>query len=206
MLDLPATTDLRRIITKKRIFEHFGAEMNPERRKRFDGEIARITIVNEVSSATVNIPAGETVHSFFVLLIQLKQKDFDQQNIAYVAKLFGQKILMVLETDGFQRLALWHTRLIMNEWVRPKTLRIELGGLSLDQAWARIVTSIAGIPMDTQSTLDEQLEQSAQRDKLNKEIARMEKLAWAERQPKRKMELAERIKVLKAELEDKQNG
>lgn len=202
MLGLPATTELRRIITKKRIFEHFSAEMNPERKKRFDGEIARITVVNEVSSASVNIPAGETVNSFFVLHIQLKQKDFDQQNIAYVAKLFGQKILMVLEVDGYQRLALWQTRLIMNEWVRPEMLRIELGGLSLDQAWARIVTSIAGISMDTQSTLDEQLELCAQRDKLNREIARLGKLAWAERQPKRKMELAERIKVLKAELED----
>lgn len=205
MLGLPPATELRRIITKKRIFEHFGEEMNAERRKRFDGEIARITVVNEVSPASVNIPAGEAIHSFFVLLVQLKRKEFDRQNIAYVAKLFKQKILMVLEADGVQRLALWQTRLIMNDWSRPEALRIELGGLNLDQAWARIVTTMAGIKMDAQAPLDEQLEKSAQREKLTKKIDRLEKLAWTERQPKRKMALAERIKALKAELEDEKS-
>lgn len=201
MLGLPVATELRRIITKKRIFEHFGAEMNPDRRKRFDGEIARITVVNEVSSASVNIPDGETVHAFFVLLIQLRRKDFDQQNVAFVAKLFGQKLLMVLEAEGQQRLALWQMRLIMSEWTRPEALNVELSGLNLDQVWARIVTSIAGIQLDTQSTLDEQLELSAQRKKLTKAIARLEKQAWVERQPKRKMEILQGINRLHRELE-----
>ncbi len=200
MLGLPTTTEIRRIITKKKVFEHFGAEISPERRKRFDSEISRMTIVNEVSSESVNIPEGETVHSFFVVYIQLKQKDFDQQNISYVAKLFGQKLLMVLEAEGQQRLALWQTRLIMNEWLPPDELTIELVGLNLDQAWAHIVTGIAGIQKDDTHTLDEQLELSAQRNKLMKEIARLEKLAWTERQPKKKMEISAQIKMLKERL------
>ncbi|MEG1843389.1 MAG: DUF4391 domain-containing protein [Clostridia bacterium] len=67
--------------------------------------------------------------------------------------------------------------------------------------WARIVTSIAGIQLDTQSTLDEQLELSAQRKKLTKAIARLEKQAWVERQPKRKMEILQDINRLHRELE-----
>lgn len=200
MLGLPVATEIRRSITKKKVFEHFGADMNPERRKRFDSEIARMTVVNEVSPSSVNIPDGENVHSFFVMLVQLKQKNFDQQNIAFVAKLFGQKILMVLEAEGQQRLALWQTRLIMNDWLQPGALTVELTGLNLDQAWAHIVTGIAGIKKDDAHTLDEQLAISAEREKLTKDIERLEKLAWAEHQPKKKLELAAKIRELRAAL------
>lgn len=200
MLGLPAATEVRKIITKKKIFEALGASMNPERRKRFDGEIARVTVVNEVSPASVNIEDGETVHSFFVLLIQLKHKDFDQQNIGYVSKLFGQKLVMVLEAEGLQRLALWQTRLIMGDWAESETLSIELSGVDLDQAWAHIVTGIAGIESEGENSLDEQIVLADRRKKLEREIERLEKKAWTERQPKRKVELAKRISKLKQEL------
>ena len=42
------------------------------------------------------------------------------------------------------------------------------------------------------------------REKLEREIARLEKLAWAEKQPKRKMELVRQIKELNQQLEDLQ--
>ena len=49
MLGLPASTEIRKVITKKKVFEHFGADMSMERRKSFDADIGRITLVNEVS-------------------------------------------------------------------------------------------------------------------------------------------------------------
>ena len=51
-------------------------------------------------------------------------------------------------------------------------------------------------------TLDEQLVLQQKREKLQKEIARLEKLAWIEKQPKRKMELARQ----KKKLEEEYNG
>ena len=36
MLGLPASTEIRQVITKKKVFEHFGQEMSAERRKSFD--------------------------------------------------------------------------------------------------------------------------------------------------------------------------
>ena len=58
MLGLPASTEIRKVITKKKVFEHFGADMSVERRKSFDADIGRITLVNEVSPVSVNIAAG----------------------------------------------------------------------------------------------------------------------------------------------------
>ena len=47
------------------------------------------------------------------------------------------------------------------------------------------------------NTLDEQIAADEKRQKIEREIARLEKLARAERQPKKKFELVQRIKQLK---------
>jgi hypothetical protein len=200
MLGLPQSTQIRKAITKKKVFERFGAEMNPERRKRFDGDIARITLTNEISPVSVNLEAGEEIKSFFVVLIGLRQKEFDPQSIAFIARMFGQKLLMVLEADEQQRLALWQTKLIMGEWATPESLHINLIGLNLDEVWENIVARIAGIEMEQGNTLDEQLAIADRREKVQKEITKLEKLARAEKQPKRKFDLVQRIRQYREEL------
>lgn len=200
MLGLPASTEIHRLITRKRVYEHFGADMNAERRKRFEADIARMVLINEVSPVSINLPAGEQVQSFFVLQVTLKGKEFDAQNIALLARLFGQRLVMMLEYEGRQRLALWQGRLYLTEWADAGAWTLPLTGLNLDQAWEHIVAQIAGIDREPGRDLDEQLAQAAQREKLQKEIARLEKQARAERQPKKKFEIVQRIFRLKGEV------
>lgn len=200
MLGLPASTEIHRLITRKRVYEHFGADMNAERRKRFEADIARMVLINEVSPVSINLPAGEQVQSFFVLQVTLKGKEFDAQNIALLARLFGQRLVMMLEYEGRQRLALWQGRLYLTEWADAGAWTLPLTGLNLDQAWEHIVAQIAGIDREPGRDLDEQLAQAAQREKLQKEIARLEKQARTERQPKKKFEIVQRIFRLKGEV------
>ena len=201
MLGLPASTEIHKLITRKRVYEHFGADMSAERRKRFEADIARMVLTNEVSPVSINLPAGEQVQSFFVLQVTLKEKEFDAQNIALLARLFGQRLVMMLEYEGRQRLALWQGRLYMTEWADAGAWTLPLTGLNLDQVWEHIVAQIAGIDREPGRALDEQLAQAAQREKLQKEIARLEKQARAERQPKRKFELVQKIKAKQQEME-----
>ena len=200
MLGLPASTEIHMLITRKRVYEHFGADMSAERRKRFEADIARMVLTNEVSPVSINLPAGEQVQSFFVLQVTLKEKEFDAQNITLLARLFGQRLVMMLEYEGRQRLALWQGRLYMTEWADAGAWTLPLTGLNLDQAWEHIVAQIAGIDRDPGRALDEQLAQAAQREKLQKEIARLEKQARAERQPKKKFELVQKIKAKQQEM------
>ena len=200
MLGLPASTEIHMLITRKRVYEHFGADMSAERRKRFEANIARMVLTNEVSPVSINLPAGEQVQSFFVLQVTLKGKEFDAQNIALLARLFGQRLVMMLEYEGRQRLALWQGRLYLTEWADASAWTLPLTGLNLDQAWEHIVAQIAGIDREPGRDLDEQLAQAAQREKLQKEIARLEKQARAERQPKKKFELVQKIKAKQKEM------
>lgn len=206
MLGLPASTEIHKLITRKRVYEHFGADMSAERRKRFEADIARMVLTNEVSPVSINLPAGEQVQSFFVLQVTLKEKEFDAQNIALLARLFGQRLVMMLEYEGRQRLALWQGRLYLTEWADAGAWTLPLTGLNLDQAWEHIVAQIAGIDREPGRALEEQLAQAAQREKLQKEIARLEKQARAERQPKKKFELVQKIKAKQQEMEELSHG
>ena len=202
MRGLPASTEIHKLIPKKKVYEHFGAEMSAARRKKFDADIARMALVNEVSPLSVNLPVGDTVKNFFVLQVGLKSRDFDPQNIALLARLFGQRLLMVLVFEDQQRLAVWQTRLIMTDWAAEDSIELPFNGLTLERVWENIVAFIAGIEMQQGESLDEQLDAAAQKAKLAKEIERLEKRAWAEQQPKKKMVLKAKIDELKQKLNE----
>ena len=199
MLGFPAATEIKKLITKKKVYEHFGAEMSAERRKRFDADIARMTLVNEVSPVSLNLEPGETVQNFFILHVVLKSKDFDPQNISYLSRLFGQRLVMVLEVDQQKQMAVFQTRLYMTDWSEADSLRLPLVGLNLDRVWENIVSQIADVEMEPGRSLDDQLAVAARREKLQREIARLEKQARAERQPKKKFELVQKLNKLRIE-------
>ena len=85
MLGLPKATELNKQLPKNAIYAKF--QMNTAEKAKIDADISRITIVNEVSSAKVNIADGEQVKSFFVLLVALKKKDFEDKTIITISKL-----------------------------------------------------------------------------------------------------------------------
>ena len=164
--------------------------------------ISRITIVNEVSPAKINIAEGEQVKSFFVLLVALKRKDFEEKTIITISKLIPQNMILVLECAGEVKLAIYHTKLMQTNWKRKEDLSIELKGLNMDTVWENIIVQIGGITVEQGNTLDEQIAVDEQRMKIQKEIDRLTKQAKNEKQPKKKFELAQRINKLKQELEE----
>ena len=95
MLGLPKSTEMSKQLPKKAIYAKF--QMNTAAKGKIDADISRITIVNEITPNKVNIPAGDEVKSFFVLLVTLKRKEFDEKTIATLSKLIPQNILFILE-------------------------------------------------------------------------------------------------------------
>lgn len=198
MLGLPKATELSKQLSKNAIYAKF--QMNTAEKAKIDADISRITIVNEVSAEKVHIAAGDQVKSFFVLLVALKKKDFDDKTIITISKLIPQNMLLVLECGNEAKLATYHTKLMQTEWKRKEALSVELKGLNLDSAWENIIMQIGGITIDQGNTLDEQIAADEHRQKIEKEIAKLEKQARAEKQPKKKFELVQQIKKLKDEL------
>ena len=198
MLGLPKATELSMQLPKNAISAKF--QMNTAEKAKIDADISRITIVNEVSADKVHIAAGEQVKSFFVLLVALKKKDFDDRTIITISKLIPQNMLLVLECGDEAKLATYHTKLMQTGWKRKEELSVELKGLNMDAVWENIIVQIGGITVEQGNTLDEQIAVDEYRHKIEKEIAKLEKQARAEKQPKKKFELAQQIKKLNDEL------
>lgn len=198
MLGLPKTTEMSKQLPKKAIYTKF--QMNTAAKAKIDADISRITIVNEITPNKVNIPAGEDVKSFFVLLVSLKKKEYDEKTIATLSKLIPQNILFVLEYENESRLAIYHIKVMQTEWKPTENQQIELHGLNLDTVWENIVKSLECGVWNEELSLDENLALHEQQEKLQKQITKLKKQARTERQPKKKFELHQKITKLKKEL------
>ncbi|WP_195549251.1 DUF4391 domain-containing protein [Dorea longicatena] len=199
MLGLPKTTEMSKQLPKKAIYTKF--QMNTAAKEKIDADISRITIVNEIAPNKVNIPSGEDVKSFFVLLVSLKRKEYDEKTIATLSKLIPQNILFVLEYEDESKLAIYHTMVMQTAWMPTEEQKVELKGLNLDTVWENIVIAVGGVNIEKGNSLDEQIEINEKKQKLEKEIAKLEKQARAEKQPKKKFELVLKVRSLKQEMD-----
>ena len=203
MLGLPQATELNKLLPKKAIYAKFN--MNTAAKDKFDADISRIAIVNEISPQTVKtLTATEEVPSFYVLLVSLKKKDYDERTVAQLFRLIDQKMLLVLEYQDECRLAIFHTKLIQSDWQKTDDCTVTLRGLDMSAVWQNVVTQVGGIQIEEGHSLEQQIAADDQRAKIQKEINRLEKLARKETQPKKKFELVQKIQELKA-INEKSN-
>jgi len=201
MLGLPKSTELNKQLPKKAIYAKFN--MNTAAKEKFDADISRISIVNEISPQTIKtIAPSDEVPSFYVLSVSLKKKEFDERTIAQISRLINQNMLLVLEYDSECKLAIFHTKLLQSEWKKTADCTVQLRGLDMNSLWQNVVTQVGNIEIEQGNTLEQQIAQDEQKAKLQAEIERLEKQARKETQPKKKFELVQKINDLRKKLED----
>ena len=199
MYGLPHTTEIRKQLPKKAIYAKF--ELKPAQRDGFDADVSRIDIVAVVSPTTVPaIASGEDIKEFYVLAVQLKRKDYDEKNIAMLSKLIPQNILFALQYEDETQLAVYHTKLIKSDWKSTTETDIRLSGLNLDTVWENIIKDIGEIQVQEGKTLTEQIADDERLAKLKKQIEELERKCRAERQPRRRLELYEKLTMLKKQF------
>jgi hypothetical protein len=202
MFNLPKTTEIRKNIYKRTIYQKFPKELSENKKDCFDKEIKKITVINEISEQSVNIRGTENLSAIFVVLIELKTKDFTYSNISLVSRLFGQKILIVLNFDKKYRLAIYETKLLLGEWKSENEINLKLQGLDLSSVWNNLVTQVANIKIEEGNSLLEQIDKEDKKEKLIQKIQDTEKRARREQQAKKKLELFQQIKAYEKELEE----
>lgn len=198
MFDLPKTSEIRKPLHKKLIYEKYAAELAGNKKDKFDADISRMIITNEISEASVNIKATEEISAIFVLQVELKRKEYDDKNIVMISKLFGQKLLIVLHYENVYQLAIYETRLLKSDWKNEVSLK--LNGLDLGSIWDNFVTQVSGIDVQDGNTLEEQINVEVEKEKLQKQIADLELKARKEVQSKKKFEMVQRMQRYKERL------
>ncbi len=204
MFDLPKSTEIRKPIHKKLIYQKFPAELSGDKKARFDDDISRIVITNEISENSLNIRATDELSSIFVVQIELKNREYQDRNIVLVSKLFGQKLLLILHCEDEYQLAIYETQLLKSDWQKEEDIRLHIDGLDLGTVWNSLVTAVSGISATDGNTLAEQIGIEAEKEKLREKIEDLEGKGRREIQSKKKYEMFQRIQEYKKKLEEMQ--
>lgn len=199
MLGLPKTTEIAKQLPKKAIYSKF--ELKPAQRDRFDADISRIDIVNMVSSNTVpGLQQGERVKEFYVLLVSLKQEEYDEKNIMLLSKLIKQHMVFALAYQDRVRLAVVHEKLFATDWEPLADAVLPLMGFDMDKVWENIVMAIGHFEVMEGVTIEEQITIDGEKQKIIKQIETLEKKVRKETQPRKKLEMFEKLKELKSSI------
>ena len=199
MFQLPPATAINKPLFKKAVFEKFN--LKATERDRFDADISRMSLVARISPATVPALAeGQEIKGFYVLQVVLKQKEYDVKNILLLHKLIPQSIVFALQYKEETQMCIYHTRLQQSAWMPTEESIIPLKGLSLDEVWDNIVASIGCLDATSKESIEEQIINREQREKLLRQIESLERQCRTEKQTRKKYELHQQIVKLKAQL------
>lgn len=199
MYGLPSSTLINRPLYKKAVFEKFN--LKTDERERFDADISKMALVARISPATVPALAeGQEIKGFYVLQVTLKHQKYDVKNILLLQKLIPQQIIYALQYENQTQLCVFHTRLQQSDWRDTESTDIPLTGLSLDEVWENIVAVIGSLDAQSEESIEEQILNREQQEKLFRQIEILEKRARTEKQTRKKYELHQQIMKLKEKL------
>lgn len=213
MLELPKSTELNKRIPKQKFYENL--QISPALRKCFVEQIHSIIWKNKIAPTTINLAAGHYVDELQVFSIQLNSDALDESVLKQIDRDIPYHILFILEYNGKEQAWIGYkeeaesgtssfkvNRYYHTDWTCPEEHLLKLDGLDMDAVYENLVRQIAGDMLESENaeTLHTSYERSVQREKLLKQIAALEKKAWSEKQPRRKMELLQQIHLLKSEL------
>ena len=210
----PAATEYNKRIPKQKFYENLT--LTPQVKRGFIDGIKLIYWRNKLAEDTVHIPMGEQVTEIEVFEIKLSGPTLDEAVLRQIDKEIPYHILFLLSFEG--RVQAWIgykeasagvnsfkvSRYYHTDWQAEADLSLRLEGLTLDAVYENLVRQIAGSSLDPETenpelSLGETIALTEKREKLQKEIARLEKLAWADKQPKKKFELVQKINALEKE-------
>ena len=196
---LPSSTILNKPLYKKAVFEKFN--LKTAERDRFDADISKMVLMAYVSPDRVPaLSEGKDIKGFYVLQVMMKRKEYDTKNILLLQKLIPQKIVFALQDEEKTQLCIFHTRLQQSEWSDTESTEIPLKGLTLDEVWENIVATIGNLDIEAEETIEEQILNREEREKLLRQIEQLEKRCRAEKQTRKKFELHQQILKLKEKM------
>lgn len=201
MFALSNTTEIKKTISKKLIYEKFKNKLTPNQKSKFDKEISKITLINEISERSIQIPKTDAVASIFVIKVELKTKDYSENSIVLISKLIEQKLLIALKYEDQYQLCINETKLFKNQWSDEKDINLEIAGTNLEEVWENLVAQVGNIDIQDGNTLKQQIVLDDEKQKLEKLIQSTEKKAQREPQSKKKLQYYQQIREYEKQLE-----
>ena len=208
MIDFPASTIVQRRLPKEAFYKRLP--LTAALKQKFVSDVDRITVENSLTKGNLNLAKDSEINEILLLSIILKKQDFDGKIVEAIARQNPHKLIFMLVYDDERQLAVYHSKLYRTKWMKENDLSLTLAGNTLDEIWDDLVRQIAisseAVLQRQDRTIDEQLKDQDEIDRLNKLKKKTEAAAWKEQQPKKRFELYSKLKDYQKQLEGITNG
>lgn len=213
MLGLPKTTEFNKRIPKQKFYDNLT--ITPALKKVFIDQIKTIYWRNKIAASTTNLAPGTAVTELEVFEVKLNSQIPDDSFMRQIDKEIPYHILFILEYEskykaviGYKEKSGGNTAFKVNRyystaWMDALPLKPE--GLSVDSVYENFVRQIAGDALAATAsgeTLKESVDRNEKRRALQTQIEKLQKKIKNENQLNKQMELNDRLKRLKKELEE----
>lgn len=211
MLGFPKSTEFNKRVPKGKFYENLT--VSPALKRVFVEQIKVIYWRNKLAEATLNITAGKEVSEIEILEIRLAGGGLDEAALRQIDREIPYHILFLLEFEGLYQAWIGYkeasvganafkvSRYYHTDWAAEDKLPLSIEGLNLDDVYANFVRQIAGDRLSAKKDLQSSVERDILRERLQKQIAVLEKRSRTERQPKKRFELYQQLQERKQELE-----
>ena len=204
MLDFPQKTYFNRVIPKAKFYEKLPVTQVVK--DCFVNEIAAIVWRNKLSPETLNVQPGSRVREIEVIEITLKGETLNDSVLKLIDKGIPYQLLFMLKRGEEYQLCIGYKETetasvkeyFKTDWMTFEALPLQITGLTLDEVCDNFIRQInTRLASAEDMSLKEAIADDAQRLKIEKQIAALEKKMKTEKQPKRKFELHEEIQKLR---------
>lgn len=215
MLGLPKTTEFNKRIPKQKFYENLS--ISPALKKVFVEQVKVIYWRNKIAASTMNIAPGSNVTELEVFEVRLNSPNLDDGFLRQIDKEIPYHILFILEYEGKQKAIIGYkeestgnnpfkvNRYYSTDWQEADSLSLKAEGLSVDAIYENFIRQIAGDKLSN-ATPNESLKETVNRNErqqaLKKQIEQLQTKIRKEKQLNRQMEMNEKLKRLKMELEE----
>lgn len=200
MLGLPRSTQVNRRVAKEKLYQN--ASLTPQTRAMIKDQIESVFWRNKLADSTMAISAGETAPEIQIFEIQLRQKELDKRVLPAIAKAIPYKILFILVFGNKVQAWIEAAGTFYNtDWQPPDGFALKFEGLNLDAVYENLARQISGGRLGTDGDIEEAVDRDKQRQKLERDIAILEKKLLREKQFNKQVELNGELKRKRAELE-----
>ena len=200
MLGLPRSTEVNRRIPKEKLYTN--AVRSTELRDIIKEQMEAVFWRNKLADNTFNVSTGEEVDELQVFEVQLRQRGLDKRVLPVIAKAIPYKILFIFTFGNEAQAWIEAAGTFYNTgWFLLDKFAFKFDGLNLDVVYENLIRQIAGGRLDMGDSIAEAVDRDKLRQRLEREIAALERKIPLEKQFNRQVELNGELKRLRKELE-----
>ena len=205
-MNLPKSTEVNKRIYKKVFYENLNVGKRTE--EIFVEQVKSIHWLNKLTHVTTNLSEGRLVSEIQIFCIELNQETIDETVLNLIDRGIPYHIIFILKFKEKYKLCGAYkevngtacklfSKYYYTDW-QDDCIMPEMVGLTLDSVYENWIRKIAGSEiLFNENDIKTDIVSSKAVIKTQKEIARLEKMARNENQPKKKFDIVQQIKKLR---------